>query len=312
MTQPLALVHDEDAQWAHSAPGHPERPERVAAILAKVRGDPDLERVPVLDWQEVDPSGALLVHSEAHVARVEAVARDGGGWLDTDTYCTPGSFHVALASVSCAIRAVDAVLGAECRSVFVVARPPGHHATRDQAMGFCLFNNVAIAVAQARRAGVSRVCVIDIDVHHGNGTQDIFYDDPSVLYCSLHEYPWYPGTGAAAETGGPDALGCTVNVPVTAGTSGDEWLALFDERVAPAVEAFAPELLLVSAGFDAHAADPLAELNLTERTYAAVTDRVRDLSERHAGGRSVWLLEGGYDLDALAGSAAACMRGLAA
>ena len=308
----MVLLHDQEQQRAHRAPGHPERPERVDAILSLVRADPDLDRIPVLEWQDVDVSETCLVHSYAHVAHVEAVARGGGGWFDADTYCTSESFDAALAAVSCSIRAVDAVLGGESQSAFVIARPPGHHATRDRAMGFCLFNNIAITAAHARRAGLERVAVIDIDVHHGNGTQDIFYDDPSVLYCSLHEYPWYPGTGPAEETGGPDAMGATVNVPVPAGTGGEQWLTMFDERIASAVDAFEPQLILVSAGFDAHAADPLAELRLSDDTYASVTGRVRRLSERHADGRSVWLLEGGYDLAALSNSVAECLRMLAA
>jgi acetoin utilization deacetylase AcuC-like enzyme len=264
----------------------------------------------VLDGHAADPESTLLVHSASHLARVRSIAESGGGWFDPDTYCTPASFAAALAAAGASLRAADAVLAGQAASAFVVARPPGHHATRDRAMGFCLFNNMAIVVAHAQRAGCARIAVVDVDVHHGNGTQDLFYDDPTVLYCSLHQYPWYPGSGAADETGGVHAPGTTVNVPVASGTGGPEWLELFDRHVLPAVDAFAPELVLVSAGFDAHEADPLAELRLTEKTYAAVAERVRSLAAGHSAG-SVWLLEGGYELEALAGSVAACLRVLA-
>jgi acetoin utilization deacetylase AcuC-like enzyme len=307
----VVLAHDDAEQQAHRSAGHPERPERVGAILARVREDPVLSQLPVLEFEPAQRSQLLLVHSAAHVARVEQLVTAGGGWFDADTYCTADSITAALAAVGASLRATDSVLGGEAEAAFVIARPPGHHATRDRAMGFCLFNNIAVAASHAFQAGCSRIAVIDIDVHHGNGTQDIFYDDPSLLYCSLHQHPWYPGTGSADESGGMHALGSTVNVPVPAGTSGDEWLELFQRRVASAVDEFAPELVLVSAGFDAHAADPLAELRLTEETYAAVAERVKALSSRHSAG-SVWLLEGGYDLRALSESVAACLSVLAA
>jgi acetoin utilization deacetylase AcuC-like enzyme len=312
VTVSLALTHDQPEQRLHAAAGHPERPDRVDAILEQIRADPQLTALPVLEWDVPGPQTALLVHSAEHVARIEAYVRAGGGWFDADTYCTGDSLTVALAAIGSSLRAVDAVLAGEARSAFVVSRPPGHHATRNRAMGFCLFNNIAIAAVHARRNGISRIAVIDIDVHHGNGTQDIFYDDASLLYCSLHQFPWYPGTGSADERGGSEALNTTVNVPVPAGTGGEEWLELFDRHVAPAVEGFAPELLLVSAGFDAHEADPLAQLRLTEETYAATAQRIRALASQHAGGRSVWMLEGGYDLEALSGSVVACLRVLAA
>ena len=179
-------------------------------------------------------------------------------------------------------------------------------------MGFCLFNNAAIAVRAAQKAGARRIAIVDIDVHHGNGTQDIFYSDPAVLYTSLHQFPWYPGTGSAEERGDPGASGTTLNVPVAPGTDGTRWLELFDEIVAPAVAAHAPELIVVSAGFDAHRDDPLAELMLDDDTYSAVATRIRTLAQTHAEGRNLWLLEGGYDLRAITASAAGCLRVLAA
>jgi acetoin utilization deacetylase AcuC-like enzyme len=311
LSRAVAIITNSD-QGLHFSAGHPERPDRVRAILERVRSDGELA---ALQWLEPGtPSRGLplLVHTQAEVDAVEAMAAAGGGWFDADTYCTAGSFNVALSAAQCAANATEAVLRDEFSSIFAVARPPGHHATATRPMGFCLFNNATIAVQLARQRGAARVAVVDIDVHHGNGTQDIFYDDPTVLYTSVHQYPWYPGTGDSGERGGPNAAGTTVNVPVPAGTDGERWLELFDEHIVPAVDAFAPSLIVVSAGYDAHADDPLAELLLTVDTYRDIAQRVRELSEAHAGGRSVWVLEGGYDLAAISESVAACLRVLAA
>jgi acetoin utilization deacetylase AcuC-like enzyme len=293
----------------HSAPGHPERPDRVAAILDHIAGQEDLASLPRLDPTEADGAAIELVHTSAHAGAVRAMAQRGGGWFDGDTFCGPGSYAAALRSAGAALAAVDAVCDGRSDHAFSISRPPGHHATAGTAMGFCIFNNVAIAARQAQLRGRKRIAIIDIDVHHGNGTEEIFWDDPSVLYTSLHQYPLYPGTGHASAHGGPGALGFNINVPLPSGTSGDEWLAGFEGSVVPAVIAFEPELMLVSAGFDAHAADPLATLQLTAATYAALASRVRDLCAE-AGSGSAWVLEGGYDLDALGESVAASLRGL--
>jgi acetoin utilization deacetylase AcuC-like enzyme len=237
------------------------------------------------------------------------MAQRGGGWFDGDTFCGPGSHAAALRSVGAALAAVDAVCDGRSDHAFSISRPPGHHATAGTAMGFCIFNNVAIAARHAQLRGTKRIAIIDIDVHHGNGTEEIFWDDPSVLYTSLHQSPLYPGTGHASAHGGPGALGLNINVPLPSGTSGDEWLARFESSVVPAVVAFEPELVLVSAGYDAHAADPLATLQLTAATYAALASRVRALCAE-AGSGSVWVLEGGYDLEALGESVVATLRGL--
>ena len=311
MSVPLALVHN-PSQVLHEASGHPERPGRVIAILQRIADDPALRELPWLDPDPATSELALLVHEPEMVLSVEEMSRRGGGWFDPDTYCTADSYAAALDAAACAARAARAVTGGEALAVFALVRPPGHHATSDRPMGFCLFNNAAIAVRIAQLGGARRVAVLDIDVHHGNGTQAIFNDDTTVLYCSLHQYPFYPGTGAAGERGGAHAAGYTINVPLPPGTDGVAWLSRFDEVVVPAVDEFRPDLLVVSAGYDAHASDPLAELFLDSDTYAAIADRVVALATRHAGGKSAWLLEGGYDLAALSESVAAQLSVLSA
>lgn len=311
MTVPLALIRNTD-QAEHVYEGHPERPDRVDAILAGIAADAALAELPWLTPQPGRRALPLLVHSAEEVARVEGMSVKGGGWFDPDTYGTEHSYAVALNAAACAADAAGAIMRGEARAAFAVVRPPGHHATPYLPMGFCLFNNAAIAVRIAQQAGAKRVAIVDIDVHHGNGTQDIFYADPTVLYTSLHQFPWYPGTGSSHERGDPGASGTTINIPVAPGTGGKRWLEMFDEDVMPAVAAHDPDLLVVSAGFDAHRDDPLAELALDDDTYAAVATRIRTLADAHCEGRSLWLLEGGYDLRAIAASVAGCLHVLAA
>ena len=293
----------------HDMPGHPETEARLDAVMAVVAADAELRRLPLLGAPEVDDDLLLAVHSDAHLRDIARCAGGGGGWIDGDTYCTARSDVVGRRAAGAAEAAVAAVCGGDSVAAFGLVRPPGHHATPDRAMGFCLYNNAAIAARTAqRRFGIDRVAVVDIDVHHGNGTQDVFYADPSVLYCSLHQWPLYPGTGRASETGEGRGAGATVNVPLPPGTGAAAWLDAFEARVAPALRAHRPELIVVSAGYDAHRADPLASLALETKTYAEVAGRIATLASEHAGGRTVWLLEGGYDLDALSASVAATAR----
>jgi acetoin utilization deacetylase AcuC-like enzyme len=284
-------------------PGHAERPERVEAIARALEG----EAFAALDRAEApegDAESILLAHPRSYVDGIyKAVPESGLYRLDPDTTLSPGSWKAALAGVGAAVAAVDDVFAGTADNVFVASRPPGHHAEKATAMGFCLFNNAAIAARHAQKKhGVGRVAIMDWDVHHGNGTQDIFWDDPSVLYVSTHQMPLYPGTGAFGETG---TAGNIVNVPLAPGSGSAEFRAAFALRVMTALEAFRPELLIISAGFDAHRRDPLAQMELSEDDFDWATAKLMDVAAHNSGNRLVSLLEGGYDLEGLAGSAAA-------
>jgi acetoin utilization deacetylase AcuC-like enzyme len=312
--QPVAatVIYD-DTFLLHDHPGHPESAARLRAITEHLAEDPVLRGLPASPAPDADPALLRSVHTDRHILGVERAAQSGGGWLDGDTYCTARSYDVALRAAGAAMRATELVMTGAARSAFGLVRPPGHHATPDHAMGFCLFNNAAVAARSAQRIhGAGRVAVVDIDVHHGNGTQDVFYDDPSVLYCSLHQWPLYPGTGLQSETGTSHAAGTTVNVPLPPGTDGESWLSAFESRVVPALREHRPELIVVSAGYDAHEADPLAELRLSTDTYAQVAARLAALAGEMCDGRMVWVLEGGYDLSALAASVGTTLQTLEA
>ncbi len=304
-------LHHDSVEAAHDVPGHPERPERVAAILEHLAAVDLARDLPSLPERVATEDDLLLVHDPALVDLVRQADVSGGAWLDADTAVVPGSYGAALRSVGGALAAVDAVVDGVVDAAFCIDRPPGHHATLDRAMGFCFFNQVAIAARYLMvRHGVQRVAIVDFDVHHGNGTQDAFYADPNVLYCSLHEYPFYPGTGHWRDTGADEARGTTINLPLPAGCGDVEYLAGFDRVVVPAVHRFRPEFILVSAGFDAHLADPLADMAVTRAGYEGMTRRLAEAAEDLCGGRLVYVLEGGYRLESLARAVEVCLRAL--
>lgn len=287
--------------------GHPERPERLRA-LAKALDD---EAFAALDRVESPRSGEdliLLVHPEDYVERIRnAIPEEGITQIDADTSASPKSYDAALTAIGGAVDAVDAVFTGASDNAFVAARPPGHHAERDTAMGFCLFNQIAIAARHAQHAhGAERVAIIDWDVHHGNGTQDIFWQDPTVHYLSIHQMPLFPGTGAKDETG----AGNIVNAPLSPHVGSDHFREAFRSRILPALQNLKPDLVLISAGFDAHHRDPLAQINLTEGDFDWATGKLMDIAAQSCDNRLVSVLEGGYDLVGLAESASAHVQRL--
>jgi acetoin utilization deacetylase AcuC-like enzyme len=297
------LLYTHDACLAHDpGPHHPESPDRLRAVLAAL-STPDFAALARRAAPRADLADIGRVHPRDYAERLlRAVPKQGYAALDADTVLSPGSGEAALRAAGAVIAAVDAVVSGEAANAFCAVRPPGHHAEPGHAMGFCLFNNVAIAALHARAVhGLARVAVIDFDVHHGNGTQAAFESDPTLFYGSTHQMPLYPGTGAASERG----RGNIVNVPLAPMSGSREFRAAYSGQILPALEAFRPELVLVSAGFDAHRNDPLAQLMLVEADYAWITAELLSAAARHASSRLVSSLEGGYDLDALAASAAA-------
>lgn len=286
----------------HQPPeGHPERADRLRALnlaLEHERFYPLVRR----KAERAPEDLVLLAHRDDHLRGViDGIPEEGVSRFEADTYASPASLDAALTGVGGAVAAVDAVFSGEADNVFVAARPPGHHAEQARAMGFCFFNNAAIAARHAQRAhGAERVAIVDWDVHHGNGTQDIFWNDPSVLFCSTHQMPLYPGTGAKEETG----AGNVVNAPLSPETGSDHFREAFKSRVLPRVADFRPDLIIISAGFDAHHRDPLAQLHLVADDFDWATAKLMEIADRYASNRVVSVLEGGYDLQGLAESAA--------
>jgi acetoin utilization deacetylase AcuC-like enzyme len=295
----------------HSGLFHPETPGRLDAIEDRLKRDGYWQQLDVVAPVEATAEQLAGVHELAYVRAIERASAEGPTTLDADTGVVPGSYRAAALAAGGACLAVDRVMSGGTRAAFCAVRPPGHHAERATAMGFCLFNNVAVAAEHARRAhGLERVAILDWDVHHGNGTQHLFERDPGVFYLSIHQYPHYPGTGAADERGKGEGEGATLNAPMASGTGDAEWLAVLEGAFTRAVDEFRPELVLVSAGFDAHRDDPLSGTRVTEAGYARMTEIVRDWAARHASNRLVSLLEGGYNLDALARSVETHLKAL--
>ena len=281
----------------HDIAGHPENKRRIDAIWDALRSSGLLSKVTVIEAEPATLDELMLVHDPLYVRWLKELAPAEPFLLDVDTYILPDTFEAAARSAGCALAALRAVMSDHQTRAFALCRPPGHHAFADRAMGFCFFNNAALAARVAQtQFGLERVAIIDWDVHHGNGTQAIFYDDPSVLFISLHQHPAYPGTGLAHETGEGEGLGFTLNIPLPAGSTDSDYLACLREIVLPKLHAFKPELLIVSAGQDALAEDPLGAMQLTPSLYAAMTQELLQVAEQHACGRLMLCLEGGYHL----------------
>ncbi len=302
LTHPTCLEH-------HPGAGHPERAERLTSILARLHDAP----VPGTVWEQAPLATRAQLERVHHASLVDAVFEADGhrAFLDEDTRTSAQSVRAALFAAGAMVRAVDAVLDGSANNAFALVRPPGHHATPDRAMGFCLFNNVAVAAAHALARGLQRVMVVDWDVHHGNGTQDAFFARQDVLFCSTHQFPFHPGTGAAQETGRGAGAGFTVNIPLPHGAQDGDAAGAMARVIMPIAAQYRPQLVLVSAGFDAHVLDPLGQLEWTTAGFAALCGAVKDIAAAHAEGRLVLALEGGYHTGALAECVAACVEVLA-
>jgi len=297
-----AIVHHPIYQKHDTGPQHPETSARYEVVMDAIKSDTGL-------WEllhEITPEKASkgliqAAHTPQHFKRVEAAVEQGFDRLDADTVISMRSFDAALFAAGGACAAVDAVVSGEAENAFVAVRPPGHHATAENAMGFCLFNNVAVAARHAQNhfKEIDRVAIIDWDVHHGNGTQGIFYDDPSVYFFSMHQYPWYPGSGSRGETGHGRGLGATMNLPIKANTAAAEQRRMLEGAIEDISRRFRPDLIMISAGFDAHLTDPLGQLRLEDDDFVLMTKTVKQWADDACGGRIVSCLEGGYNLDTL-------------
>ena len=297
VSDPAYLKHEMGA-------GHPESPERLRAIRTRLESTGTLDRLVSITPKPATRTWIEKVHIPAYVEKLEVKSpKSGYASLDADTTLCPGSLSAAYLAVGSAIAAADGIMAQEVDQVFCAVRPPGHHAEANRAMGFCLFNNVAIVAKYLQEQyGLERILIVDWDVHHGNGTQQAFYDDPTVLFFSTHQFPHYPGTGQSTETGRGKGHGLTINVPMSGGQGDEEYRQIFQNVLVPAADQFKPDFVLISAGFDAHRYDPLASMCLTEEGYATLTHMVLDIALQHASGRIISCLEGGYHLEGLSAS----------
>ena len=301
MGMPLVLVTSKRFVDHVTPAGHPERPERAGALQAVAASFKE-QGGEVIEPRSATDDDLLRVHTPEHVDAI-AATRGKATMIDEDTFTSPDSDDIARLAAGAVLTGVDRALDGPAGSrALVLVRPPGHHAEADRAMGFCLYSNIAVGAAYARSRGCARVAVVDYDVHHGNGTQWIFYEDPTVLFVSSHQYPFYPGTGAQSERGRGPGLGYTLNIPLDAGAKDDEIESKYVDQVIPAVRAFKPDLLMISAGFDAHEMDPLGQLRMTSEGFGRLTKALVDLANEVCSGRVVLVTEGGYDLEALSAS----------
>jgi acetoin utilization deacetylase AcuC-like enzyme len=298
----VGLVYD-PIYLEHDTGSHPENASRLTKTVDHLKHTGTMKQLVRISPRAATVGELSTVHTPTYISDVESFAQRGGGFLDPDTIVSPASYNVALYAAGGLIEAVNAVMAGNVESAFALVRPPGHHAFRWEATGFCLFNNIAIAARYAiTNYNLERILIADFDVHHGNGTQDTFYDDPHVLYFCTHQSPWYPGSGRVEETGDGDGKGTTVNVPLPAWCSDDEYLRVYDGILIPLARRFRPQLVLVSAGYDAHWSDPLAQMQLSVTGFANVMHLLKELAEELCDDRIVLTLEGGYNLDALAAS----------
>ncbi len=287
----------------HETEPHPENPGRLTAIQNRLESSEFYNNLTAIQPRKATPEEITLVHDAGYVASVEQSCANGARNLDADTAISADSYDVALLSAGAGLNAIDQIIDGSIHNAFCAVRPPGHHAERDHAMGFCLFNNVGIAARYAQKIkGLNRIFIFDWDVHHGNGTQHSFYSDPSIYYSSIHQYPFYPGTGAKEETGTGDGLGTTLNMPMDAYSEDDDYLSIAEHKLIPEIQHYKPDLIIISAGFDAHQNDPLAQVQLTTDCFGKMTRLLMEVAGDVCEGRLLSILEGGYDYEALGDS----------
>jgi acetoin utilization deacetylase AcuC-like enzyme len=295
----VGLIYD-PIYLEHETGDHEENPARLVEIISLLERSALMAQCEAISPRPASLEELTLAHTSSHVSHIKSFAEKGGGWLTVDTVMSSASYEVALYAVGGTLSGVDAVMEGEVDCAFALVRPPGHHATPQQAMGFCLFNNIAIAAKYAlQRYNLERILIVDFDVHHGNGTQIAFYDDPRVLYFSVHEYPFYPGTGSIDENGHSEGKGTTVNVPLPAWSGDAEYIRVFDEILIPVARRYKPKLILVSAGYDAHWADNMSLMQVSVSAFTTMMEKIKELAQELCHGRMVAALEGGYHLQAL-------------